>query len=68
VRRGCLRCPTDSISPKDRGVAVRVTGVQQVGCVCGSADQEVLAIDLQIEIAALAEFGELLVLVAELLN
>ncbi len=53
---------------QDRGVAVGVVRVQQVGRVRGAADQEVLAVDLQIEVSALAEFGELLVLIAVLLD
>ena len=53
---------------EDRGVAVGVVRVQQVRCVRRAADEEILAVDLQVEVSALAEFGELLVGVAELLN
>ena len=50
------------------GVAGGVIGEQQVGCVCRAAHQKVLAVDRQIEIAALAELGELVVLIAVLRN
>ena len=52
--------------PKDRVLAVRVVGEQEVGRVGRAADQEVLAVDRQIEVAALAQIGEVAVGVAVL--
>ena len=51
---------------QDRGVAVRVGLVEQVGGVGGPAHQEVLAVDLQVEVAAGAQVGEAVVAVAAL--
>ena len=49
-----------------RGVAGGIVGEQQVGCVRGAAYQKVPAVDRQIEASALAQFRELVVIVAML--
>ena len=72
VLAGDFRFPTEKIDAEvfrvaqNVRLALRIVAIEKVGRVVAAADKKIAAVHLQVEVAALADVGEMLVVVAML--